>query len=77
MSKYTTDRDEIWNTALDLAQQEYQITINDILDSAELSESKRRTVRRVLRSMESYGWVKQCTKGSRYWNPGPKLTIKD
>ena len=66
-----TLRDEAWNAALDQLARTGKFKISDL----PFKESERHTVRRCLREMQAYGWVKRDDKHSKIWRVGPKAEL--
>lgn len=63
-----TLRDKVWDAVLDTLNDEEAFKVKDLA----FDESKRHTVRRVLRRMENHGWVSRETPKSSIWCRGPK-----
>lgn len=61
-----TLRDEVWNAALKQLVKTGSFRISDL----PFDESERHTARRVLREMESLGWLSRENKRAATWRMG-------
>jgi hypothetical protein len=67
-----TLRDEIWNVVLQRLVNNGTVTMSDL----PFSESQSHTVRRVLREMESLGWLTRESKWDATWQMGPEAELQ-
>lgn len=71
-----TTRDRIWNAVIEKAyEQNYQFSVTEVMEHADLDESQRITVRRTMHVMADYGWIDQQEPASPYWTDGPKIRL--
>jgi len=66
-----TLRDKIWDEVLDELRCTGRFKISDL----DFHKSKRHTVRRVLREMEDYGWLRRTSERAATWRLGPKAEM--
>jgi hypothetical protein len=63
-----TVRDEVWDAVLQDLRENGRFKLGDL----PFEESKRHTVRRVLKTMEGQGWLYRTSKRGRTWYAGNK-----
>lgn len=63
-----TLRDDIWDQALEVINEQGVFKISDL----PFSDSQRHTVRRVLREMEDKGWLTRKTPQAKTWVAGER-----
>ena len=66
-----TLRDEAWTTALEQIVKTGKFKLSDL----PFKNSERHTVRRVLRELESFGWLERTSPHSSIWRPGPRAVF--
>lgn len=69
-----TTRDLVWNSALELLNSPSPggLRLETIRRHAGLSQSQEQTVRRVLKTMESLGYLQRENDRGHYWYAGPR-----
>ncbi|GAB7093440.1 hypothetical protein JCM30237_05920 [Halolamina litorea] len=67
-----TLQDQIWDTALSLANRGQSFTLGEL----EFNNSEKHAARRVLRTIEKYGWLVSDGNSVR-WYPGEKVYTGD
>ena len=66
-----TLRDQVWDAVLEELNRTGKFTISDL----DFEDSERHTVRRVLRRMEEFGWLRRTNKQAATWRLGTKAEI--
>lgn len=66
-----TLRDQIWDAVLEELVRTGYFKISDL----NFNESQRHTVRRVLKEMESLGWLERESDHAAIWRIGPKAQM--
>ena len=61
-----TLRDQVWNSVLHRLTENGRFQISDL----PFNESQRHTVRRTLREMEDFGWLKRTSETGKTWYAG-------
>jgi ribosomal protein S19E (S16A) len=63
-----TLRDDCWDTVLTVLVDQGRFKLSEL----PFEDSQKHTVRRVVREMESKGWVERKSKHAAIWRIGPK-----
>ena len=63
-----TLRGDCWDTVLTILVEEGRFKLSEL----PFEDSQKHTVRRVVREMESKGWVERKSKQAAIWRIGPK-----
>lgn len=66
ISNNMTQRDEVWNKALQLVKSQGKFRISEL----EFNDGQRTTVRRTLREMEQFGWIGRKSQLDATWRLG-------
>lgn len=66
-----TLRDDVWHEVLSTLATQQKFKISEL----GFEDSQRHTVRRVLREMESRGYLKRDNKQSPFWQRGPQFEM--
>lgn len=66
-----TQRDNVWSAVLIQLRMAGQFRISDL----PFDDGQRHTVRRVLREMESRGWLDRENKRAAIWRLGPEAEL--
>jgi len=66
-----TLRDEVWDEVLHELRRTGQFKISDL----DFGPPQRHTVRRVLKEMEDFGWLRRTSERAATWRLGPQAEI--